>query len=350
MYKKGKYFAHKFTIGGEAKIFYSSQTTKTAAWVDICEQKTQYEEKLHKHSHNFKCLADKMLEWQQGCVRYKCIESYRNGLRHLERFYGRDIESITALEVQALLDDMAMQKYSFSLISKTKTVYGLILKYAILYEGLQINNYMSIIKVPKNAPRGKITSPPDLVIDKILKTAYSANFGLWAASLLCTGFRRGELNAIRRRDVDFDRAEINLHSTTEFVHNRPILKAGAKSDDGVRTQPILEIYRPFLEKLCENLSPDDFLFGGAAPLTETQIKKRWTKYCKELGHTFTGHQLRHAYALLLYRAGYDPKTMQRLLGHADFSTTMNIYTDFSKEVEAEKLHMLNEYMAKKYAN
>ncbi len=350
MYKKGKYYAHKFTIEGEPKIFYSSKATKTAAWVDICEQKSRYEENLHRQSHNFKALADKMLEWQSTCVGYKCMESYENGLKHLEIFYERDIEDITALEVQCLLDDMVNKKYSFSLISKTKTVYGLVLKYAIVYEHLPLNNYMSVVKVPKKAHKGKITAPPDLVIDTIFKSAYTTKFGLWAVSLLCTGFRRGELDAIQRRDVNFKAGEIELYRSVEFVHNQPVLKDRTKTESGIRKQPILNIYRPFLEKVCTGLAPDDFLFGGKKPLTETQIKKRWTNYCKEINHTFTGHQLRHAYALLLYRAGYDPKTMQRLLGHADFATTMNIYTDFSKEVESAKLKQLNKYMAKKYTN
>lgn len=348
MYKYGNYYAHKFIIHSNPKLFYSKEKTKTAAWLDICEQKKKYEEKYHKRHNNFKCLADKMLEQQERIVGYKCMESYNNGLQHLKPFYDRDIQDITPLEVQSLLDEMARKRYSFSLISKTKTVFGLTIKYAILYENLPINNYMSVIKVPKNAPKGKITAPDDFVIDTIIKSAHTAKFGLWAVSLLCTGFRRGELDAVQKRDVDFDRMKIPLYRSVEFIHNQPHLKDTPKTESGIREQPILDIYKPFLEEICKDLSPDDFLFGKEKPLTETQIKKRWVNYCKEIGHTFKGHQLRHAYALLLYRAGYDPKTMQHLLGHADFKTTMNIYTEFSKEVEHEKLKGLNEYMAKTY--
>ncbi len=349
MYKSGNYYAHKFSLGTETKIFYSKEKTKTAAWLDICEQKKRYEEQSQKQHHNFKCLADKMMEQQERLVGYKCTESYECGLNHLQPFFHRDIQDITALEVQNLLDDMARKRYSFSSVSKTKTVYGLVLKYAILYENLSIHNYMSVIKVPKNAPKGRITAPDDFVIDTIVKSADSVDFGLWPLSLLCTGFRRGELAALQRKDVDFENMEIPLYRSVEFIHNQPHLKDAPKTESGIRKQPILDIYKPFLEKLCDGLAPDDFLFGKEKPLTETQIKKRWAKYCKEIGYTFKGHQLRHAFALLLYRAGYDPKTMQHLLGHADFKTTMNIYTEFSKEVEQEKLKDLNDYMLKNFA-
>lgn len=349
MYKlRGKYYVHKFTIDGEAKSFTSKEKNEAAAWMDICNQKQKYEQELHTQKHNFKVLAEKAMEHQANNVGYSCMVAYNNALRHLEIFYTRDIESIKPLEVQALLDDLVKQRYSFSMVSKVKSVFGMVIKYSILYENLPINNFMSVIKVPKNAPKGKVVAPDDVVIDTIMKSAYTTEFGPWAVSLLCTGFRRGELNAVQKKDVDFKNMVIPLYRSVEFIHNQPHLKDAPKTESGVRKQPILDIYKPYLEKICDGLEPDDFLFGGKKPLTETMLKKRWDKYKKEIGYDLRGHQLRHAYALLLYRAGYDPKTMQHLLGHADFKTTMNIYTDFSKEVEKKKLKKLNSYMNKKF--
>ena len=45
------------------------------------------------------------------------------------------------------------------------------------------------------------------------------------------------------------------------------------------------------------------------------------------GVTVTPHEIRHGYATALHEAGVDYKTAQQLLGHAQLSTTMDIYTD-----------------------
>lgn len=348
MYKRGKYYAHKFMIGGSHKSFYSAEKNETAAWVDICNQKTEYEKRLHLQKHNFRVLAERMLEQQEKVVGHSCAENYGYAVKHLSPFFDMDIQDIKPIDVQRILDNMAKQRFSYSAVSKVKIVFGLTLKYAILYEDIPLVNFMSVIKVPKNTHKGKIKAPDDEVIDAILKNAHTAKFGLWAVSLLCTGFRRGELNAIQRKDVDFKNMQIPLYRSVEFINNRPVLKEMPKTESGIRKQPILDIYLPYLEKICEGLAPDDFLFGGEQPLSKTMLTKRWNAYKKSIGHDFRGHQLRHAYAWLLYRAGYDPKTMQHLLGHADFKTTMNIYTEFSREVEQSKLKDLNDYMARTY--
>gem|GEM_PF-5059917 len=57
---------------------------------------------------------------------------------------------------------------------------------------------------------------------------------------------------------------------------------------------------------------------------------------------------KYAYAKLLYCAGIDPKTMQRLLGDAKFETTMNIYTDFANEMTEQSVGKLNEYMGERF--
>ena len=61
---------------------------------------------------------------------------------------------------------------------------------------------------------------------------------------------------------------------------------------------------------------------------------------------FTAHQLRHSYATMLYDADVDVKTAQKLLGHADFSVTMKIYTHLSAEKESAGIEKLNQHVTK----
>ena len=48
--------------------------------------------------------------------------------------------------------------------------------------------------------------------------------------------------------------------------------------------------------------------------------------------TLTPHYFRHNFATLLYKAGVDPLKAMRIMGHADYQTTADIYTHLDKEM------------------
>ena len=327
-----------FRIDGlsKPKTFYSSESTDKRAEKDILNQRIAFEKRLHHERHNFLSLAEKMLEEHEASVGYKSMESYTTALKHLKPFYDMDLEEITPEAVQGLLDDLGRKKYSYSSVYKVRTVFGMVLAYG-LFHGLQVTDYRRTLKVPRTAKKGKRISPDDFIIDTIVENATIVEFGMWPMMLLCTGYRRGELDAVQKKAIDFENDTIHFLHSVEFINNQPHLKDTGKSTNSELDVPILSILKPLLYDMVKDMSPDDFIFGGEKPLTVTQIRKRMTKYTRAIGHNFTNHQLRHAYAKLLYKAGVDVKTAQRLLRHADIQTTMNIYTEFDEEVTAQAI-------------
>lgn len=330
------------TIDGVRVSFYSTAKTEKQALKDIEAQMLAYSENNRERKHKFKILAENALDLQSQGIAYNTIECYTHALKHLKPFFELNIEDISPAMVQQLIDNMVKKyDYSFSSVAKTKVVFGLILDYAIVHEHLPLVNFVRSIKIPKTVKKGKVTAPPDEVTSIIINNANKVDFGMWSMMLLCTGLRRGELTALRKKNIDFDKNEIDIKNAVEFISNSPHVKDTPKSDASIDTVPLLDILKPHLEDLCKGLKPNDFIFGGEKPLTKAQIDKRLKKYCNTIGHSFTGHQLRHAYAKLLYKAGVDVKTAQRLLRHADFATTMNIYTDFDNEVTTKSVGILN---------
>jgi len=84
------------------------------------------------------------------------------------------------------------------------------------------------------------------------------------------------------------------------------------------------------EKLPKG-KPNDYIFGdNGAPMTNSKFDDIWREYQKQTGLTsVTPHMIRHGYASMLRAAGIEAKVAQYLLGHAQISTTMDIYTHIS---------------------
>ena len=59
---------------------------------------------------------------------------------------------------------------------------------------------------------------------------------------------------------------------------------------------------------------------------------------------FSCHVLRHTFTTRLCESGINIKVIQDVLGHADISTTMNIYADVTRELKEKEFGVLNDYL------
>ena len=62
---------------------------------------------------------------------------------------------------------------------------------------------------------------------------------------------------------------------------------------------------------------------------------------------FSCHILRHTFATRLCESGANLKFIQRILGHADVSTTMNIYVDVADALKKKEITAFDDYMTTK---
>ena len=101
-----------------------------------------------------------------------------------------------------------------------------------------------------------------------------------------------------------------------------------------RSVDIPEDYRE-IDLVC--LRPDGCF---ESPSTVSLVCRTASKKVQGL-EGFHFHQLRHTFTSNLLSNGAAPKDVQELLGHADVSTTMNIYAHATKEAKRSSARLLD---------
>lgn len=277
--------------------------------------------------------------WQR--VGNKTIETYAAPLRRVkDQFSGMNAEEVTAQDIQAFLADLGKQGFARRSVQMHRDIISMIFNNAIIEYGLRFNP-CTAVQMPRNLPVTKRELPKDDAIEAV-KTGKDAPFGLFALICLYAGLRRGEALALSYEDIDRKAGLIHVTKSVEYVGNNAHIKA-PKTAAGVRDVPLL---KPLAEALPPQGTGLIFPREDGQPLTKTQYRKRWVRYCKTIGHEITAHQLRHGYATILYEAGIPDKDAQELLGHSDITLTRDVYTHIRQSQRDATAKKLNRYVTK----
>ena len=212
------------------------------------------------------------------------------------------------------------------------------------------------------------------IVHPAFELAKSPMYSHWLpvmVTLLGTGLRVGECTGLTKDDVDLNKGRISVNHALIY---RVIDKKAdfhittPKTESGTRIIPIL--YPEVIEQLRQQIEvmdalyPNDklvlngyhgFIFRNrygsflSAHNINRAIERISTAYNMEeldqaeledrepelLPH-FTVHNLRHTFCTRLCESTNDIKFIQQVMGHADFSTTMDIYTHITQENMEEK--------------
>lgn len=322
----------------------------------------------------FRILAEVWKDRSWDSFKDGTRSSYAPALRRaLEEFGDCPAAEIGTPDIFAHLERLKALRYSAKTIKVQKSIYNLIYRMAVADKvyGREITaNPARECPLPSGLPKPTTReAPDDKSVAKIRAAASTAYNGLLPLFLMATGLRRGEALGIQWEDVDYNKMEIVCRKAVTQRSGIGRLQ-DTKTENGVRTVPILPDLEPLLQR-PKGAKDTDFIFYGtdpAKPMSQTTYERRWIHYCKETGFvkdqpeirqskqgktytvhhykpTLTAHMLRHGYATLLFEAGVDEFTAQRLLGHADITTTRAIYTHLRQRKQQESLDKLRAYVA-----
>lgn len=325
-------------INGVSVSFYSKAKNEKLAQKDIEAQMLSYMAK-ESDAAKFGALANEWLTVKRETVGYKTYCTYKSALDRLADLRDMSIDKIQPSDVQSIINRLYHAGLSKTVILRAKGVISMVFDFAI-GKNIKVYNFTCSIQIPKNAKRTERRALTDEEIE-IVRSNVDNEFGFYAFFLMYTGCRRGEALALQWQDVDLDKGVITITKSVEYASNTGRIKA-PKSKNGIRHIPILAPLTIYLtQKRGQN---SEYIFGGSRMYSETMLKRRWDKYLKMTGLNITQHQLRHTYATMLYRAEIDAKTAQKLLGHSDVGTTLNIYTHIGQELDQKITGKLNEYL------
>ena len=177
---------------------------------------------------------------------------------------------------------------------------------------------------------------------------------------LNTGMRIGEILGLRRSDVDFEKREVHVNGTLCYMPNggNAIYELHeTKTKAGRRTIPMTREATDILESAFARkrriesrhsayYGLEDLIFVSRInrPIHSTNIRAAFNYYTDlaNVDH-FTPHALRHTFATKCIAKGMKPKVLQKILGHKQLSTTMDIYCHVEKDTmrdEMEKIFVL----------
>jgi integrase len=198
--------------------------------------------------------------------------------------------------------------------------------------------------------------------------------------LLGTGCRIGEAIGIRWDDVDLEKRLIDInHSLTYYQRADDSFKcefrvSQPKTEAGIRTIPMMKQVYDVLKDEYERQEVEGFCVANVDGMTnfifsnrfetphnpaavnraikrivdahnaEEEVKAKKEKREPVMIPRFSCHIFRHTFASRFCENETNVKVIQEVMGHADVSTTMNIYAEVNQDVTRASLEKLSKNM------
>ena len=175
---------------------------------------------------------------------------------------------------------------------------------------------------------------------------------------LCTGLRRGELCGLEWSDFNFDNGLVDIQRSSLYLAKKGIFEDDTKTASSRRSMKLpesvismLKTYKTWQNSqrlaLGDKWQDSDRVFTtwDGTPIHPDTLTAWFSKFAAE--HGFEGitlHSLRHTNASLQIASGVPIRTVSGRLGHAQTSTTTNIYAHAIRSADAAAAEALEDIL------
>lgn len=348
------------TIDGKRRHFYGRSLQEVQKKIDaaVVEAATKKE-----CGEKFEEVADAFWRAKEPKLKYGSVRGYKHKVEVAKDWFsGYGMREINSTLINRELSRMAAQGWSYKSIAGQKSVLSMIFQYWCAELDGDCNP-CTLLKLPQGLPQTKRRAPTDAEVEKVKQNP--DGFGLCAAFMMYAGLRLGEIMALQKKDLAG--GNISIYKEVVWHNNTPVIEP-PKTQNAVRKVPILTPLRQGIGNRLNGMKDEEYIFGGAKPMTKSRYENAWLQYCASLGCThdtgrryltgkkdkrgnplykvimapdFTAHQLRHEFASTLVQCGISPQVAKELMGHADILTTQRWYAEAKNSAIEEAKALLD---------
>jgi len=166
------------------------------------------------------------------------------------------------------------------------------------------------------------------------------------------GLRRGEVVALRWRNVDLERSQISVVASAEQT-DRGVREKESKSGKGrtiVLSSTEIEELRSHRVRQAQSLlalgirlTDDHHVVAreDGQALQPRSLTHAFVKFARRHGFQIRLHDLRHSHATHMLASGVHPKIAQEWLGHSSVGITLDLYSHVLPGMQAEAVNRVD---------
>lgn len=238
-----------------------------------------------------------------------------------------DVQELPMRELRtAHIQEIVNAATSKSACDIIKTMAVMLCKFA-MENDIVTKNYAEFVKIPKFDKKEKRIFTKE-EIAQLWEHAEDKNVQA-VLFMIYTGFRIGEVTALTVDSIDLKRG---------------IVIGGEKTDAGknriVPLPPTIPELKEFVSRWCSDTGT-----GRLFPITNSRFRTDVfgaalaTAEIDPAG--LTPHSTRHTFASLSAAAGVKPENLQKIIGHANFSTTAEVYIHQNVATLIDEMRKIN---------